>query len=189
MSLIKIIKFNIVLISVCAISGCSVSLTKSMEDYTGSDSARIRVKNYLPPLTLEVYEKSGQCFKLVSMNTLTAGVNVAGIKSTYNKKITGMRPPSPEMSGMDSLEYSIKANQHIRITYKEETFRSQYNQVIATRSKGFVPETGHDYDVYAVNSGVRVVDLTNSDGAPRYWGEDEKECQYKNGLLGQRNYY
>ncbi|WP_235895646.1 hypothetical protein [Yersinia alsatica] len=188
MFLVKAIKINTVFILSCAISGCAVNMTKSLEDYTGSDSARIRVKNYLPPLTLEIYEKSGQCFKLVSTKSLTAGINLVGIKSTYNKKITGMRPPSPEMAGMDSLEYSIKSNQHIRITYKEETFRSQYNQIIATRWIGFVPETGHDYDIYAVNSGVKIVDLNNTDGIPRYWGKEDKECKYEDGFFGKKNY-
>lgn len=78
-----------VFLSVTAVSGCSVNLTKSVDDYTGTDFSRIRVKNYLPPLTFEVYEKSGQCYKLVDAKSLTAGVNIIGIKSTYNKKTAG----------------------------------------------------------------------------------------------------
>ncbi|MNG81150.1 hypothetical protein [Serratia inhibens] len=184
----RLIKILAVTLSVGAVSGCSVSLTKSMEDYAGTDSARIRVKNYLPPLTLEVYEKSGECYKLADARTLTAGVNVIGIKSTYNKKLPGMLPPSPEMQGMDAIEYKIKANQHVSITYKEETFRSQYNQTIATRSSSFVPEVGHDYDIYPANAYVSIIDLTAGNHAPRYWGKEDKECSYKTGLLGGRNY-
>lgn len=178
-----------VFLSVSVVSGCSVSLTKSVDDYAGADFARIRVKNYLPPLTLEVYEKSGQCYKLVDAKSLTAGVNVMGIKSTYNKKLPGMLPPSTEMQGMDAIEYKIKANQHVSITYKEETFRSQYTQIIATRSSHFIPEVGHDYDIYSSNLGVSVVDLTSSNHAPRSWANEDKECNYKTGLLGGRNYY
>jgi hypothetical protein len=100
-----------------------------------------------------------------------------------------MLPPSTEMKGMDAIEYKIKANQHVSITYKEETFRSQYNQIIATRSSNFIPEVGHDYDIYSSNSGVSVVDLTSSNHAPRSWGNEDKECNYKTGLLGGRNYY
>lgn len=183
------LKLIAVFLSVTAVSGCSVNLTKSVDDYAGADFARIRVKNYLPPLTLEVYEKAGQCYKLVDAKSLTAGVNVIGIKSTYNKKLPGMLPPSPEMQGMDAIEYKIKANQHVSITYKEETFRSQYNQTIATRSSSFIPEVGHDYDIYPVNSGVNIVDLTSSNHAPKSWGNEDKECNYKTGLLGGRNYY
>lgn len=184
-----LIKVFTVFLSVSVVSGCSVSLTKSVDDYAGADFARIRVKNYLPPLTLEVYEKSGQCYKLVDAKSLTAGVNVMGIKSTYNKKLPGMLPPSTEMQGMDAIEYKIKANQHVSITYKEETFRSQYTQIIATRSSNFIPEVGHDYDIYSSKSGVSVVDLTSSNHAPRSWGNEDKECNYKTGLLGGRNYY
>ncbi|CAI2459255.1 hypothetical protein BSQ98_23205 [Serratia liquefaciens] len=178
-----------VFLSVTAVSGCSVNLKKSVDDYTGTDFSRIRAKNYLPPLTFEVYEKSGQCYKLVDAKNLTAGVNIIGIKSTYNKKLPGMLPPSSEMQGRDAIEYKIKANQHIIITYKEETFRSQYNQVIETRSSSFIPEVGHDYDIYPVNSGVRIVDLTSSTHVPKSWGNEDKECSYKTGLLGGRNYY
>ncbi|KFB90105.1 hypothetical protein CR62_09035 [Serratia grimesii] len=184
-----LIKVLTVFLSVSVVSGCSVSLTKSVDDYAGADFARIRVKNYLPPLTLEVYEKSGQCYKLVDAKSLTAGVNVMGIKSTYNKKLPGMLPPSTEMQGMDAIEYKIKANQHVSITYKEETFRSQYTQIIATRSSNFIPEVGHDYDIYSSNSGVSVVDLTSSHHASKSWGNEDKECNYKTGLLGGRNYY
>ncbi|MCI4239593.1 hypothetical protein MRP00_21805, partial [Dickeya dianthicola] len=66
-----------------------------------------------------VHEKSNGCYKVTDARTLTAGVNFIGIKSTYNKKIPGMTPPSTAMQGMDSLEYVIKANQHIKITYQE----------------------------------------------------------------------
>ncbi|MGB8663303.1 MAG: hypothetical protein WCD24_00850, partial [Serratia inhibens] len=89
---------------------------------------------------------------------------------------------------MDAIEYKIKADQHVSITYKEETFRSQYNQTFATRSSSFIPEVGHDYDIYSVNAGVNIIDLTAGNPAPRSWGKEDKECRYKTGLLGGRNY-
>ncbi|ACZ78801.1 MULTISPECIES: hypothetical protein [Dickeya] len=168
--------------------GCSISTTKSMSDYEGSDSSRIRVKNYLPPLTLEVHEKSNGCYKVIDARTLTAGVNFIGIKSTYNKRIPGMAPPSTAMQGMDSLEYVIKANQHIKITYQEETFRSQYTQIIATRSASFIPEVGHDYDIYPTNGGMAIKDITAANSQVRWWGWDEVECKYHLGWFGRKAY-
>ncbi|WP_261154432.1 hypothetical protein [Serratia ficaria] len=161
------------------ISGCSVSLNKSPEDYTGSDFARIRVKNYLPPLTMEIYKKDGECYKLSDTRSLGPGVNFIGIKSTNNKKISGMFPPSKDLQGMDALEYKIQANQRINITYRAETFRSQYNQTISTFSRQFVPEAGHDYDIWVGDYGaIQISDLTKSESAPDNWHGD-KECKAK----------
>ncbi|CAQ84850.1 MULTISPECIES: hypothetical protein [Photorhabdus] len=173
----------ILVISISLLSGCAISLTKPMEDYSGTDSARIRVRNYLPPLTLETYEKSGECFKLVDLRTLTAGVNFIGIKSTYNKKIPGMTPPSLQMQGADALEYVIKANQHMRITSQEYTNRSPSGYI----SSSFIPEVGHDYDIFPYDSSVIIKDLSSKNGY-RNWNDDDKECKYKTSLLGGRNY-
>lgn len=166
-------------ISFFLLSGCSVSLTKSPEDYTGSDFSRIRAKNYIPPLTMNIYKKDGDCYKLSETLSLGPGFNIAGIKSTYNKKIPGMIPPSKELQGLDSLEYKIKANQKIELEYSAETFRSQYNQTITTYRYTFIPKEGHDYDLYTENYGqITVFDLTTNKIAEKGWGED-KECKGK----------
>lgn len=168
------------------LTGCSASLIGTVSDYTGSDSARIRAKNYLPPLTLSTYKQVGGCYQEIESKTLTAGVNVLGIKSTSNKSIPGMTSRSSELEGLDVLEYTIKADQYMAVEFVEQTTNTQYNKSYAVRQSVFIPERGHDYDIYPTNSGVVIKDLTNSDGKVRDWGA-MKECKYKI-FLGKKDY-
>lgn len=161
------------------LSGCSFSGVKSQEDYAGEDYSRIRVKNYLPPLTMGVYKKEGDCYKLVEKRNLGAGVNFIGIKSIYNKKIPGMLPASKELVGMDALEYKIKAGQRVDIRHTAFS-NAQHIKYNTTYSYRFIPLVGHDYDIWVGDyDSIRVVDLTNANNAPENsWGTD-KECVIK----------
>ncbi|WP_337239156.1 hypothetical protein [Proteus faecis] len=175
--------------SICLLSGCAVRLASSPEDYQGSDFSRIRAKNYAYPLTMNIYEKDGDCYKHTDTKSLGPGFNIFGIKSTYNKKIPGMLPASKEMQGLDALEYKIKANQRIELEYKAVTFRSQYTQTITTYRHRFIPKEGHDYDLYDNNLGIiNIFDLTTNSFVNNGWGSD-KECKGKVSYwTGKMNY-
>lgn len=173
-----------------SLSACSVSLSKAPEDYTGPDAAKIRAKNYLSTLALEVYEKSGDCYKKVDSRSLGPGFNIAGIKSTFNKRLPDMLPPSEELKDRDALEYRIKANQRLRVTLTKETFRNQSTTEYTTYKHDFIPKEGHDYDLYPLNSGygVGVFDLTTQKAVPDTWDGD-KECEFeKSWFTGGKNY-
>lgn len=166
----------LIFIAISSLTACSVNIDKPPEDYTGSDASNIRAKNYLPPLTLVVYQKSGNCYKEVDSRSLGPGFNIVGIKSTFNKKIPGMLPPSEELKGLDALEYRIKANQRLMLTYTAEVFRSQYNQRYETYTFSFIPKEGHDYDLYPQKSSIGVFDLTTQQAVVDGWDGD-KRCQ------------
>lgn len=176
-------------ILICLLSGCAVRLASPPEDYQGSDFSRIRAKNYAYPLTMNIYEKDGNCYKQTDTKSLGPGFNIIGIKSTYNKKIPGMLPPSKEMQGLDALEYKIKANQRIELEYKAVTFRSQYTQTIKTYRHKFIPQEGHDYDSYDGDFGIiTIFDLTTNSFVNHGWGDDQ-ECKGKVSYwTGKMNY-
>lgn len=185
----KALNITTAAISFLLLSGCSVSLVKSPSDYNGSDFSRIRAKNYIPPFTMNIYKKDGSCYKLSETSSLGAGFNIIGIKSTYNKKIPGMTPPSKKMQGLDALEYIIKANQRVELEYRAETFRSQYSQTITTYRYAFIPKEGHDYDLYTDEYGqITVFDLTTNEIAEKGWGED-KECKAKRSFWTGKTIY
>lgn len=181
-------KHLFVCVMISSLSACSVSLSKAPEDYTGPDASRIRAKNYIPPLSMEIYEKEGSCYKKVSDKSLGPGFNIVGIKSTFNKRLPDMLPPSEQLKGADALEYRLKANQRLKITYTRETFRSQYNQEYTTYTYNFIPREGHDYDLYPTNTGIGIIDLNTQQPVPNSWGDD-KECEFeKNWFTGGKSY-
>ncbi|GKX61440.1 hypothetical protein [Pragia fontium] len=170
--------FKIVLLLLSLfLSGCIVNVNP-LEDYTGHDMAMIRVKNYYLPLSIIRYQKIGSCIQRLERNSLTAGINILGIKSTYNKKIVGM-PPSPVTSQLkrsDVMEYTIKADQPVMITYEKNVGG---REISSTNS--FIPQSGHSYEIFTVGitDNIIVTDITQGkDDQPAKWDWDLKGCEY-----------
>lgn len=162
-------------LSILLLVGCAISL-KMPNDYNGSDFSRIRVQNSIDVLSMSVYEKEGDCYKYIDTWSLGPGFNIIGIKSTANKKTPSMLPPSGKMIGVDALEYKIKSNQGLMITY-EITTNSQYNTLTHSFLHKFIPEKGHDYDIYINDlKTITVYDLTDKKYIPTGWKKGDETC-------------
>lgn len=162
-------------LSIFVLSGCAVSL-KMPDDYNGSDFSRIRVQNSIDVLSMSTYEKEGDCYKYIDKVSLGPGFNIMGVKSTANKKIPSMTPPSEKMIGVDALEYKIKANQGVVISY-EIVKTTQYNTITRPFIHKFIPEKGHDYDIYIGDTQtINVYDLTDKKYILTGWRKGDETC-------------
>lgn len=161
----------LVILTSLALTGCAANFGEPLTDYKGSDSARIRAKNYLPPLALIKYKQVGDCYQELDVKPLTASLNVLGFKSTSNKLIPGMTARSPELEGNDVMEHVIQADIPMAVAFNEQT-GNQYSKYTVMHSGVFIPERGHDYDVFSEGSRVIIKDLTS--GTTRDWGNMQK---------------
>jgi hypothetical protein len=79
-------KWVITGIMVTLLSGCTAGFRPSLEDYKGSDAARIRAASD-GNTALQFYEKQPSgCYKKVLERRITAGLAILGIPVTGNKK-------------------------------------------------------------------------------------------------------
>jgi hypothetical protein len=99
-------KWVITGIMVTVLSGCTAGFRPSLEDYKGSDAARIRAASD-GNTALQFYEKQPSgCYKKVLERRITAGLAILGIPVTGNKKI-GM-PESSDNKGSFINEFTVK---------------------------------------------------------------------------------
>ncbi|WP_140920963.1 hypothetical protein [Limnobaculum xujianqingii] len=181
------LKSALLLLSSFLLSGCLIT-TNSLEDDASDDVAMIRVENYATPLSIERYKQVGSCLQEFDHNSLTAGINFIGIKSTYNKKIDGM-PPSPATSILKDkhvMEYKIKAGQPVKVRYQEKK-----GSMIFEYYNSFTPQLGHSYEIFTARgryaSGVVVNDITQGkEDKPASW--ELTECARNKTLFGGKEY-
>lgn len=176
------------------LSGCTFHLNKEQEDYSGSNAAMLRVENGDMPLILRSYRTVGNCYQQTVQRGLTAGFNLMGIKSTYNKKIAGIAP-SPEDSKVKNsnvMEFRIKADQPIEVMYMITVKRAFGEQLIQS-SKYLIPEAGHSYEAWLDkkpdnnNPPIMIKDITSGkSNAPAAWALTE--CKHTYTLLGNKEY-
>jgi len=151
-------------IMVTLLSGCTAGFRPSLEDYKGSDAARIRAASD-GNTALQFYEKQASgCYKKVLERRVTAGLAIVGIPVTGNKKI-GM-PESSNNNGVFINEFTIKPGQLVTVIHYWT--QSGYNQnTERSASYRFIPQPNHDYDIIVTGSefsgdSVSVKDLDKS---------------------------
>ncbi len=191
--MIQRIKPPLLACGVAMLSGCVISTSSSLDDYAGADAAKLRVSNNADALTLHIYTRVGSCLQEVDSKSLTAGINVLGIKSTRNKTVAGIAPV-PEgspLKGLDVMEYTIKAGQYLSLGYSTVS-ETQYSQTRHDASRSFVPTAGHSYEAYTGQGGyyineVIITDITQgkNDLAPTW---PLKECKYQYNMLRHKIY-
>lgn len=126
------------------LSGCTAGFRPSLEDYKGSDAARVRAPSN-GNTALQFYEKQiSGCYKKVLERRITTGLAIIGIPVTGNKRI-GM-PESSNNMGVFINEFSIQPGQLVtvihywtQVGYTQNTERSV--------SQRFIPQPNHDYDI------------------------------------------
>lgn len=182
--------FVVTMIILLSTIGCAMSLYKKPVDYIEADFSRIRVLNGPIILEMTIYEESNGCYKEGEHFSLSSGVIFFNTRPS--KKVSGMLPPSQELQNKNVQEFIVKANQKLEILYGEQTYSTQYyapyddsshytNYISDTHfyTFRFSPEVGHDYDIYPISGGIKIIDLTSNTLVQNNWGKD-KECKYKN---------
>lgn len=136
-------------IIVTLLSGCSAGFRPSLEDYKGSDAARIRAASE-GNTALQFYEKQPSgCYKKVLERRVTAGLAILGIPVSGNKKI-GM-PESSNNNGAFINEFTIKPGQRVSIIHYW-TQAGYYQNTERSTSTRFIPQPNHDYDIVVTGS-------------------------------------
>ncbi|AJJ19146.1 Uncharacterised protein [Yersinia intermedia] len=136
-------------IMVTLLSGCSAGFRPSLEDYKGSDAARIRAASD-GNTALQFFEKqTSGCYKKVLERRITSGLAVMGIPVTGNKKI-GM-PDSSYNKGSFINEFTIKPGQLVRVIHYW-TEAGYYQNTQRSDTYTFIPQAKHDYDIVVTGS-------------------------------------
>ncbi|KFK96211.1 MULTISPECIES: hypothetical protein [unclassified Serratia (in: enterobacteria)] len=136
-------------IMVTLLSGCSAGLRPSLEDYKGSDAARIRTASD-GNTALQFFEKQiNGCYKKVLERRITSGLAVMGIPVTGNKRI-GM-PESSNNKGAFINEFTIKPGQLVRVIHYW-TQAGYYQNTQRSYTYTFIPQPNHDYDIVVTGS-------------------------------------
>jgi len=134
---------------VALLSGCTAGFRPSLEDYKGSDAARIRAASD-GNTALQFYEKQPSgCYKKVLERRITAGLAILGIPVTGNKKI-GM-PESLNNKGVFINEFTIKPGQRVTVIHYW-TQPGYYQNTERSDSERFIPQPNHDYDIVVTGS-------------------------------------
>jgi len=142
-------KFIISVIFIASLSGCTAGFRPSLDDYKGSDAARIRAASD-GNTALQFFEKQPSgCYKKVLERRITSGFAVMGIPVTGNKKI-GM-PASSHNKGIFINEFTIKPEQLIRIIHYWEQ-AGYYENTQRSTTSTFIPQPNHDYDIVVTGS-------------------------------------
>lgn len=173
----KEFKNFIIGITVFTLSGCTAGLRPILEDYKGSDAARIRTTS-TGNTSLQFFEKQpAGCYKKMLERRITSGFSIIGLPVTGNKKI-GM-PPSSDNKGMFINEFTLKPDQYIKVIHYW-TQQGYYQNSERSVSYDFIPQPNHDYDIIVTGSefsgdNLNIKDL-NPDANVIRWG-DVKICQ------------
>ena len=168
-------KWVITGVMVTLLSGCTAGFRPSLEDYKGSDAARIRAASD-GNTALQFYEKQPSgCYKKVLERRITAGFAILGIPVTGNKKI-GM-PASSDNKGSFINEFTVQPGQLVTVIHYW-TQAGYYQNTERSASDRFIPQPNHDYDIVVTGSefsgdSVSVRDLNSGAKIVRWEG---KEC-------------
>lgn len=162
-------------VMVTLLSGCTAGFRPSLEDYKGSDAARIRVASN-GNTALQFYEKQiSGCYKKTLERRITAGFAIIGIPVTGNKRI-GM-PESSDSKGIFINEFTIKPEQLVTVIHYW-TQAGYYQNTERSITRRFIPQPNHDYDIVVTGSefagdNVSVKDL---DSSAKIVGWEGKYC-------------
>ncbi len=181
-------KLYLMLFSVFLLSGCQLDMKRSVEDYTGSDAAKIRVLDK-GKLNFVFYELDGDCYKEIESRKLTSAFHLsllttADFSTGFTKKINMQ---SPSSFGDEKVkEYAIKPGQHLRIESSKSDGDYYGNNVNFRKSISFIPEENHEYEIsvkdpeYIKSAGDIIInDLTTREKI-KSWSD--KTCK-KSGFL------
>lgn len=128
-------------LSAILLSGCTAGFRPGLEDYKGSDAARIRV-NTTGNTALQFYEKQvNGCYKKVLERRITSGLAIIGIPVTGNKRLQDM-PASDNVKGLFVNEFTLKPGQLVDIVHYASTITHD----------DFVPQPNHNYDIIVTGS-------------------------------------
>lgn len=131
------------------LGGCTAGFRPSLEDYKGSDAARIRTASE-GNTALQFFEKQiDGCYKKVLERRITSGFAVMGIPVTGNKKI-GM-PESSHNKGAFINEFTVKPGQLVRVIHYW-TQAGYYQNTQRSDTYTFIPQPNHDYDIVVIGS-------------------------------------
>lgn len=175
------------LVVVIFLSGCTVDMSSSMPDYHGNDLSFIRVNNSFQPtpFRLEKMLPAAGCMKSEGVYGLTSKVAVIGIKSSYSKRVTGIAPPSKEFLNRGYLEYTIQSDQIYKIWWHFDE-KSMYGIDLGrTFESSFTAKKDHTYEIRTKGNDVVIYDVSAGKEADSV---SIKECQYKNTMLGKKEY-
>jgi hypothetical protein len=174
--------------SICLfLSGCSIDMTDKLKDYQGSDIAYIRVDNSGQPTALRIQKliPAGNCMKLEKTYGLTAGVAVAGIKSSYSKTVPGIAPVSTNYAKRGYLEYTIKSGEEYKIWWKLFEQSQHGIDLSRTWSSTFKAEKGHTYEIGTLENEIDITDITVG---KKMMPTSFTECPYTISMLGEKIY-
>nr|WP_154324993.1 hypothetical protein [Pantoea sp. 201603H] len=167
------------------LSGCQLDMKRSVEDYNGSDAAKIRVLDE-GKLSLDFYEKDGDCYKSTETRKLTSAFHFSLLSSAdystgFEKKIN-MKTPS-SFGNKKVKEYAIKAGQPFVITNTNTVSDYSGNNLVYTKRTSFIPESNHEYEIYAkppeyIRSAGDIVisDLTTHESVKEW---KDRDCKSK----------
>lgn len=167
------------------LSGCQLDMKRSVEDYSGSDSAKIRVLDE-GKLSLVFYEKNGDCYEETETRKLTSAFHLSLLStadySAGSEKKINMQTPS-SFGNKKVKEYVIKADQPLAVMSTNTRSDSYGNNIVNTSSISFIPEKNHEYEIYAeapeyIGSAGNIVisDLTTHESGKEW---KVKECRKK----------
>lgn len=152
------------------LSGCTAGFRPALEDYKGTDAARIRASTS-GNTALQFYEKQvNGCYKKVLERRITTGLAIIGIPVTGNKRLSDM-PASNDVKGVFINEFTIKPGQLIDIVHYASTISHS----------DFVPQPNHNYDIIVTGSlysgdSVAVKDLDTNAKMVRWRTDGVKLC-------------
>lgn len=173
----------LIFLSVVLLSGCQLDMKRSVEDYTGSDAAKIRVLDK-GKLSLTFYERDGDCYKEVESRKLTSAfhlslLSTADYSTGFAKKINMQ---SPSSFGSEKVkEYAIKPGQHIMIVSSMSESDHYGNNVNHEKRSSFIPEKNHEYEIsvndpqYLKSAGEIVISDLTTHGNIKGW--QDKICK------------
>lgn len=136
---------------VMILTGCQANMHGSMDDYKGSDSAKIRVLDK-GVLSATLYDNQGSCYKDLGTKRLTSFfmlslIGQADTTISSGKKVNMVHPSRFGNSTIN--EYVVKGNQLLGIsnTTQETTYTG--GSTNHTSTLFFIPLVGHEYEISA----------------------------------------
>ncbi len=168
------IKAITILFLIGSASGCQTNLNRAMEDYSGADSAKIRVLDK-GVLSARIYDKIGDCYKPTGIRRLTSFfmlslVNQGDTTVSSSKKINMKHPSSFGNASVN--EYVIPAGKLLGIINRAEDVSYSGKSSFYESINYFMPEVDHEYQISAEYSkynsnpnSATVVDLSTNKSA------------------------
>lgn len=184
----KFINMYLTLFSVILLSGCQLDMKRSVEDYTGSDAAKIRVLDK-GKLSLVFYELDGDCYKEYESRKLTSAFHLSLLStadySAGSAKKINMHSPS-SFGNEKVKEYAIKPGQRLMVISSMNEADYYGNNRTYEKRVSFIPEQNHEYEIYVKDpeyiksaGDIIISDLTTHENLKNW---QDKICK-KSGLF------